>query len=224
MKRADSGYPARALLFDLDGLLVDSESVWARAERAIMVSRSSSWSEEDAIGCRGTGIPETARRMAERSGRVFDPARDPEELVETFLSLAPSIALQPGARELVVEGRERRMRLAVASSSPRRVVSTVLRAVGIESYFHDVITGDDVERKKPAPDIFLLAAERLGATAEACVVLEDSLPGVLAGKAAGMFVVAVPEIDREQFEGVADAVVASLFEARDRIELTPFEG
>lgn len=219
-----SGYPARALLFDLDGLLVDSETVWARAERAIMVARSSSWTDEDAIACRGTGIPETARRMAERSGRPFDPARDPEELVDMFLSLAPTIVLQPGARELVVEAREIGARLAVASSSPRRVVSTVLGAVGIGAAFDDVITGDDVERKKPAPDIFHLAAERLGAAPGACVVFEDSFPGVLAGKAAGMFVVAVPEVDRGRFEGVADAVVASLFEARRCIALTPFEG
>jgi HAD superfamily hydrolase (TIGR01509 family) len=203
-----------AILFDLDGLLVDSEPVWQRAEQILMSEWGAVWTHEDAVASRGTGIPETARRMGERAGRPFDEARDCALLIERFLELAPTHATEkPGARAMIERARASGIRVAVASSSPTGIVRTVLEARGLLSLFEVLVTGDDVSRKKPAPDIFLLAAERVGVAPEQCLVLEDSFPGVQAGLAAKSMVIAVPEVDRERFEGVAHAVVSDLIEA-----------
>lgn len=208
-----------AILFDLDGLLVDSEPTWALAEHSVMRSWGAPWTDQDAIATRGTGIPETARRMSEKAGRPFDEVRDPERLVQTFLELAPSIAEKPGAHALLLAAREVGVRTAVASSSPRRLVTAVLEARGLTAYFDTIVTGDDVPRKKPDPAIFLLAAARLGVAPRACLVLEDSMPGVLGAKNGGIPVIAVPEVDKAAFTGVADAVVDDLLQARSLIHL-----
>jgi HAD superfamily hydrolase (TIGR01509 family) len=215
---APSRFAPHAILFDLDGLLVDSEVVWARAENAMMERWGAPWTEVDQHACRGTGIPETARRMAARAGRAFDEARDPEALVDTFLSLASTIEDKPGARELVLSAREAGLPIAVASSSPLRVVRTVLEARSLLGLFDALATGDEVARTKPDPALFLLAARRLSTAPERCLVLEDSLPGVIGAKNAGIPVIAVPEAEREAFEGVADAVVSDLHEARRLID------
>ncbi|MFO0553213.1 MAG: HAD family phosphatase [Polyangiaceae bacterium] len=202
----------QAFLFDMDGLLVDSEPVWHRAELAVVARWGGAWTAEDQAYCTGRGIPETARRMAERAGRVFDAARDPAILVDAFLELRDSVALTRGALEAIAFA-ERVGKLAVASSSPRRVVEAVLAAHDLLHRFHAVITGDDVARVKPEPDIFLLAAERVAADPAACVVLEDSPAGVLAGKRAGMRVVAVPTPEMRARISGADHVVGDLHEA-----------
>jgi mannitol-1-/sugar-/sorbitol-6-/2-deoxyglucose-6-phosphatase len=207
-----------ALLFDMDGLLVDSEPVWGRAEQRLMASWGATWSDADMHACRGTGIPETVARMAERAGRGFDPARDPGALVDVFLGLVGEIAEQRGARALVTKAKCAGLRVAVASSSPARVVRRVLEARGLAPLFDVWVTGDDVPRKKPDPAIFLLAAERCGVAPPRCLVLEDSMPGVLGAKRAGIPVVAVPEVDAASFSGVADAVVGDLEEASALID------
>jgi mannitol-1-/sugar-/sorbitol-6-/2-deoxyglucose-6-phosphatase len=211
-------FAPQAILFDMDGLLVDSEPVWGMAEQVLMAAWDAAWSEADMHASRGTGIPETARRMAARAGRVFDETRDPDALVEAFLALVAAIEEQPGARELVFAARAAGLGIAVASSSPRRVVRAVLEARGLWGHFDVVVSGDDVARKKPDPEIFLLAAERCEVAPRHCLVLEDSMPGVLGAKRAGIPVIAVPEVDRADFEGVADAVVRDLLEAHALID------
>lgn len=210
-----------AILFDMDGLLVDSEPVWGRAVQSLMATWGASWSEADMHACRGTGIPETVRRMAERAGRSFDADVDPATLVDVFLGLVPDIREKRGARELVMAAKGAGMRVAVASSSPTRVVRRVLEARGLTPLFDVWVTGDDVARKKPDPAIFLLAAERCEVPASRCLVLEDSMPGVLGAKRAGIPVIAVPEVDEGSFVGVANAVVRDLVEARDLVDWSP---
>jgi len=111
----------------------------------------------------------------------------------------------------------------VASSSPRRLIQAVLDRFDLHPRFAAVVSGEEVLRPKPAPDIFLRAATELGAPPEACAVFEDSLAGATAGRAAGMFVVAVPEGPWEGrgFEAVADRIVPDLFAARAALALTP---
>jgi beta-phosphoglucomutase-like phosphatase (HAD superfamily) len=202
----------------MDGLLVDSEPVWGRAEQSLMATWGADWSEADMHACRGTGIPETVRRMAERAARPFDPERDPAALVDTFLSLVGEIQDKLGARAIVMAAREAGMRVAVASSSPTRVVRRVLEARGLAPLFDVWVTGDEVARKKPDPAIFLLAAERCAVPPARCLVLEDSMPGVLSAKRAGIPVIAVPEGGESSFVGVADAVVRDLVEARALVD------
>jgi beta-phosphoglucomutase-like phosphatase (HAD superfamily) len=109
--------------------------------------------------------------------------------------------------------------LAAASSSARRLVHGVLEGLSLAPYFDAIVTGDDVVHPKPAPDIFLEAARRLGVEPSGCVVLEDSLAGATAGHAAAMAVIAVPEHETPGIERVATHVVRDLHEARARIRL-----
>ena len=128
------------------------------------------------------------------------------------------LRLKPGFEELFDEARARGMPRALASSSARRLVEATLARFGVRERFDAVVTGDCVARPKPAPDIFLEAARRVGVPPEGCVVLEDSLAGVHAARAAGMSVVAVPEHPATaEMTALADAVVSDLGAARARL-------
>jgi HAD superfamily hydrolase (TIGR01509 family) len=143
-----------------------------------------------------------------------DLERDAAEIVSRFVARAHELALKPGALALL-EAAQGVVPVALGSSSARRLVLAVLDAVGLGSRFDAIVSGDDVARTKPAPDIFLECARRLGVDPRTCVVLEDSLAGVEAGRAAGACVIAVPE--RRPFDPrlaeLADHVTADLFEA-----------
>jgi len=165
--------------------------------------------------------------MAERAARPFDPDRDPASLIDTFLGLVDEIPDKLGARALVLAAKEAGMRVAVASSSPSRVVRRVLEARGLAPLFDVFVTGDEVARKKPDPEIFLLAAERCGVPPAHCLVLEDSMPGVLGAKRAGIPVIAVPEVDefpaqRSRLEG--RSAVISRERRGERVPVSPPDG
>jgi mannitol-1-/sugar-/sorbitol-6-/2-deoxyglucose-6-phosphatase len=125
------------------------------------------------------------------------------------------IVLKPGCVELLDAARGV-WPLALASSSPARLIDAILGRFGLVPRFAAIVSGDHVTHKKPAPDIFLRAAKELGVEPARCAVLEDSVAGVTAGRAAGMFVIAVPEGPWEGrgYDGVADVVVADLHAAR----------
>lgn len=202
--------PGLAVIFDMDGLLLDSEPIWHEAEAELARSWGARWTEEDATGCTGKGIPETARRLAVAANRPFDPRADPDTLVDRFLGLAHRVQPKRGARELVAALTLAKAPLALGSSSPRRVIERMLGAVSLRDPFSIVVSGDDVARVKPEPDIFLGCARGLGVAPGDCLVLEDSLAGVTAGKRAGMRVYAVPEAPAPAFAELADAVFEDL--------------
>ena len=206
--------PCGALVFDMDGLMVDSEPLWFAVEREFARVRGGDWTAELALTCVGQGTPHTLRVMNKKFGFAVDVERDARAVAEMFVARVQELALKPGFEELLAAGLGAGLPCAVASSSARKLVEATLRRFGVLDRFHAVTTGDDVDRHKPAPDVFLLAAERLGVAASACVVLEDSMAGVRAARAAGMRVVAVPEREPERFGELADAVVADLHGAR----------
>jgi sugar-phosphatase len=213
-------FAPRALLLDMDGLLVDSEPLWFRVERAFAAERGGDWTAAHAADNVGRGIATTLANMRAMFGFEVDVARDAAIILDAFIAAVDDLAWKPGAPELL-EAARGRVGLALASSSPRRLVDTVVRRFALDRALVTIVTGDDVARTKPAPDIFLLAASRLGVAPSACAVLEDSPSGATAGRAAGAFVIAVPEGPREGrgFEAVADAIVGDLFEARARLDL-----
>lgn len=196
----------------MDGLLVDSEPLWFRAERALAESRGGSWSDAQAQSCVGVGITHTLTRMRDELGLAVDPERDADVLVDLFIARAAEVRPKPGAVELLDAAAS--LPLALATSSPRRLVDAVLGALGLTARFQAVCTRESVPHPKPAPDIYLAAARALGVAPGRAVVLEDSLSGARAGKAAGARVIAVPEWGREGFDAVADVVVGDLHEAR----------
>ncbi len=204
----------------MDGLMVDSEPLWFEVERDFAAARGGTWTHELTAPCVGRGKPFTLRTMGEIFGFSVDLARDTAEMMGRFLARVGDLALKPGCLELL-EAAGGRLPLAVASSSPRRLIEAVLARFDFASRFEAVVSGEEVASPKPAPDIFLRAAAMLAVAPAACAVFEDSLAGATAGRAAGMFVIAVPEgrWEGRGFEAVADRVVPDLFGARATIVL-----
>ncbi len=212
--------PCRALLFDMDGLMVDSEPLWFEVEREFAAARGGVWTEEMATACIGQGLANTIRVMHASFGFPVDVARDSAVIVEMFRGRVGELTLKPGFDALLREARSFGVPSALASSSARRLVDATLARFGVREQFDAVVTGDCVAHPKPAPDIFLEAARRLGVTPDGCVVLEDSLAGVRAARAAAMHVIAVPEgTAPPEMTALADAVVSDLHAARALLSL-----
>jgi mannitol-1-/sugar-/sorbitol-6-/2-deoxyglucose-6-phosphatase len=214
-------FSPRALLLDMDGLMVDSEPLWFEVERAFVRSRGDfEWTRELWRVCIGSGTRFTLTTMREAFGFDVDFVRDFEQIHDLFVARVQELAVKPGCLELVTAARGK-LKLAVASSSPKNLVEAVLERFEIASLFDAVVTGSDVERPKPAPDIFLRAAERLGVAPADCLVLEDSFAGATAARAAGMPVIVVPDGDPtgRKFETVASAIEHDLHAALARITI-----
>jgi beta-phosphoglucomutase-like phosphatase (HAD superfamily) len=205
--------PCGALLFDMDGLMVDSEPLWFDVERGFARERGGNWTAEHALACTGQGMANTLRVMHERLGLVVDVERDEAEIVRRFMGRVGELELKTGFLELFAAASARGLPRALASSSPLRLVEATAGRFGLLARFGAVVSGDCVPLPKPAPDIFVEAARRLGVPASACVVLEDSLAGMRAGRAAGMRVIGVPEAVVPEMRSLADAIVGDLHEA-----------
>jgi HAD superfamily hydrolase (TIGR01509 family) len=209
-----------ALLLDMDGLLVDSEPLWFQIERGFCRDRGFVWTEELAAPCIGRGLRNTLDTMGERFGFAVEHDRDAAEIEDRYVAAVGDLAFKPGAAALL-DAAAGVVPMALASSSPRRLIAAIVDRFGLQPRLSAIVSGEDVARPKPAPDIFLRAAADLGVPPARCAVLEDSLAGCTAGRAAGMIVVAVPEGPWEGrgFEVVADVIVRDLLEALAWLEL-----
>jgi HAD superfamily hydrolase (TIGR01509 family) len=143
-----------------------------------------------------------------------------QERNDLFLASLPGrLKAMPGLPELVVELQARGLRRAIATSGERRYVELVMHELSLDSTFDAIVAAQDVKRGKPAPDVYLLAARRLGLEPEQCLVLEDAPNGVAAAKAAGMMCIAVPnEFTRSLDLSAADTILPSLLAVRDRFD------
>jgi len=209
---------ARAVLFDLDGLLVDSEPCWKRAEEVVLRRHGREFSRAIAVTHMGMRMAEGVAVMlrAYDLGHL-DAGEFGEELTAAFLAeLEGGFAKRPGADHAVALAASLGP-LAIASSSPHRVIDRALELGAWSDRFPVRGSGNEVARGKPAPDLFLLVARRVGLAPAHCTVLEDSRHGVAAAKAAGMRCVAVPspDFDAAEFAGRADLVLGSLADLRD---------
>jgi HAD superfamily hydrolase (TIGR01509 family) len=204
--------PITAVVFDMDGVLVDSEPLHLRATQATLGARGASYSERDNRAFFGATDVELLRVLR----ILFDLPEPTAALVdvktEHLIALIRGEARPlPGVPEVPLGLRARGLSLALVTASRRPIIEAVLETIGLDGGFDAIVSGEEVARGKPAPDGFLMAARRLGVEPARCLVVEDSRNGVLAGKAAGMLVAAVPcpATSHEDFSA-ADLVLPSL--------------
>ena len=185
----------RAVIFDMDGVLTDSEPLINASAIAMFKEKGLVVQPADFLPFVGTGEERYVAGVAEKYDFPLDPPAAKRRTYEIYLDLVPSqLEAFPGVLELVNACRSVGLLVAVASSADEIKVRANLEKIGLPMNFWDaVITGEAVKNKKPAPDIFLTAAERLGVRPQECVVVEDAVNGVQAAKAAGMRCVAVAQ-------------------------------
>jgi beta-phosphoglucomutase len=198
----------RAVIFDMDGVLTDSEPLINAAAIAMFKEKGLNAQPSDFLPFVGMGEDRYIGGVAETHRFPLDLPAAKRRTYEIYLELVPKqLEAFPGAAELVRACRSQGLRIAVASSADEIKIVANLRKIGLPPESWDaIITGEDVVRKKPAPDIFLAAAKKLGLPPEACVVVEDAVNGVQAAKAAGMRCVAVAQTFPAEKLSAADLV------------------
>jgi HAD superfamily hydrolase (TIGR01509 family) len=183
-----------AVIFDNDGLTLDTEHTWTRAEAALYARYGAEFTldhKREMLGMSGARSGLTMERHLDQPGRGRELHAELRELVHAELEGA-GVEPMPGALDLIAALRDRGVPVGLATNSGREFATRALRAAGIQDRFDAVVSAEDVEHPKPAPDVYLEAAARLGADPARCVALEDSQTGVAAARAAGMTVVGVP--------------------------------
>ena len=183
-----------AILFDMDGTLIDSEPLWLEAEIEIMEELGCNWDQQDQINCLGGPIDKTENYMQERSNNIKPFGYFTEKLDEVMeKKLSTKLNLIPNALEIINDCKRSELKIALVTASSGRLMKAVLKRfpVGI---FDAVVSYDDVKRSKPDPEPYLLAAKTLGVDITNCVVLEDSLTGVQSGLSAGAQVIGIPHL------------------------------
>ncbi len=181
-----------AVVFDLDGVLIDSEPVWEEVRRGVVATHGGHWASGTQRRLMGMSTGEWARYLSGDLGVGLPPGQVAALVIKRMTErYARELPLMPGATEAVRRLAER-WPLGLASSSPPVLIETVLDAAGIRSLFRVTVSTEDVPRGKPAPDVYLTVAERLGFAPGRCVAVEDSSNGLRSAAAAGLHVVAVP--------------------------------
>jgi HAD superfamily hydrolase (TIGR01509 family) len=201
-----------AVVFDLDGVLVDSEQVWDDVREKLAKERGGRWHDRAQADMMGMSSPEWSAYMHDVIGLPESPDEINDEVVRRMIErYGESLPLLDGAIA-AIHRLAARFTLAVASSSNRSIIELVLERAGVAGLFAAVVSSEEVARGKPAPDVYLEAARRLGVEPERCAAIEDSSNGLRAAHAAGMRVVAVPNVHYPPAEdalALADAVAAS---------------
>jgi HAD superfamily hydrolase (TIGR01509 family) len=199
--------PPAAVLFDNDGLTLDTEPAWTRAETALFARHGETFTMEHKRDLLGTAPVDAAAKLERMLGRPGDEMN--AELYELVLEeVAAGIEPMPGAVALLAALRAAAVPVGLVSNSRRGFVERGLRAAGLDGAFAVIVTAEEVARPKPAPDAYVAAAVALGAAPSACAVLEDSPTGLAAGRAAGALTIGVPSLPGVRLE--ADVVAASL--------------
>jgi len=192
-----------AVVFDMDGVIIDSEPVWERVRRDFVAAHGGRWPADAQHRLMGMSTAEWSAYMAADFGLDFTPAEVAERVIAGMAGVyASHLPLLPGAVD-AVRTLAARWPLAVASSSPASLITVVLEAAELRTAFAATVSSEEVARGKPAPDVYLEAAARLGVRPVACAAVEDSANGLRAAAAAGLAVIAIP---RPEYPPAPDAL------------------
>ena len=202
----------KAVIFDMDGVLTDSEPLICQAAIAMFRELGCAAKPEDFLPFVGTGENRYLGGVAEKYGVRMDLMEAKRRTYEIYLTLVPEhLRAYPGAAELVRACKGKGLKIAVASSADWIKVEANLNKIGLPRSFWDaVVTAENVELRKPHPDLFLAAAKQMGAVPAACVVVEDAPSGIRAARAAGMRCVAVAQTFDASLLSEADVVLPSI--------------
>ena len=182
----------QAVVFDLDGVLIDSEPVWERVRRGLVTERGGHWADDAQKRLMGMSTSEWARYLSEDLGVGLPPGEVASQVVDRMAArYRERIPFLPGAVE-AVRRLAARWPLGLASSAPAVLIETVLQAADLRSYFKVTMSTEQVPHGKPAPDIYLAVAAGLGVAPTSCAAAEDSSNGLRSAAAAGLHVIAIP--------------------------------
>ncbi|MFC7343597.1 HAD family hydrolase [Saccharopolyspora griseoalba] len=203
----------RAVVFDMDGVLVESEHLWERMWARFAADRGATWTSTETRQVQGMSAPEWAAFLAEFSKASEDVETTERLVVDDMIAALDGgeIELLAGAEKMVTDVAARAP-IALASSAPRRLIDAVLDRHGLTEHFTATVSSAEVPKGKPSPDVYLAAAGKLGTEAAGCLAVEDSSNGLRAAAAAGMSVVAIPNGDYPPAE---DALAGAGYVATD---------
>lgn len=182
-----------AVVFDMDGVLIDSEVIWRRVRETYAAEIGHTWTEADQLALMGCSTQDWSVRMRERLGLVHLSAQAlADEIIGRVLAaFRQELPVRPGAAQ-ALQALGERWPLALASGSPRALVACAMELTGFGRHFRSILCGDDVSQGKPHPEIYLRSLQRLGVDAQAAAGVEDSANGLRALRAAGMWAIAAP--------------------------------
>ena len=211
----------QAVIFDMDGVIFDSERLVIECWEAVAKKYRIPDIVEICMRVQGNNRAETGKRFLEKYGDDFPYDTYKKEVSALFRKLYGNgkLPVKPGVREILSALKDRRVPMALASSTRSHIVRLELEEAHILSYFDAVLGGDMVERSKPDPDIFLAAAGAVQADPSSCYVLEDSYNGIRAARRAGMHPVMVPDMQAptDEMRELAEVILPDLFAAWDYI-------
>jgi HAD superfamily hydrolase (TIGR01509 family) len=183
-----------AVLWDMDGTLIDSEPYWMKSEGAFAKANNTIWTEQDGLSLVGMSLYDSSKIIKERVGSDLEPEQIIEKLTdEVTAQLKQEIFWRPGAKELLFLLRKKKIKTALVTMSMHRMAKQVADSIGFDA-FDVIVAGDDVRHGKPHPEPYLKAAELLGEKPEDCVAFEDSLTGLRSAEAANTKAVGVKNI------------------------------
>jgi HAD superfamily hydrolase (TIGR01509 family) len=207
-----------AVIFDMDGLLIDSEPLWHEAEIEAFKKVGIHLTKKDCLETTGFRIDEVvAHRYYKQPWQGMSQGEMVWEVTANIIGLIKEKGeLKPGAENALQFARRRAVKIALASSSDYAVIDAALEKFKWTDQFEVVYSAEDEDYGKPHPAVYLTTCRKLGVDPQTCLAIEDSLPGVIAAKAAKMWCIAVPENENEKFV-LADVVLKSLHELNDEV-------
>ncbi len=205
-----------AVIFDMDGVVGDTEHLWDRSWTAYCRGQGAAWTHEDSVSLMGLSVPEWSAKLADHVNRPGDAEDAAAFCIDYIVEevQAGSAGLMPGGAELVRYAASR-VPVALATSSARPIITVLLQMGGLDNVFGATVSSAEVPRGKPSPDVYLEAARRIGVEGQPAIGVEDSANGIRAAHAAGLHVIAIPN---RQFPPTPDALALADHVAADHAD------